>query len=400
MITKISTLEELKQIFVEVLLSKTDKVTKVSDESVLNGIAYGVAKLSQKALKEIAIVESHLFPDSAFGDYLDNVAEIFGIAERLAATSSSVYARVVGTPGTQYIAGTHVFSSTSGITFSLQENLTLNSHGWGYVKLRSQELGAVTNVEPLTITKIAPIPSGHVYVINEYKANGGRDIEQDAYFRKRIKEGSNILARGTLAMLEQVFIKINSNILRLYHQGINENGEVSLAIATQNGVNLTTNELDDLLEYGGEYFSLVDMQPVGGVAYGLTVSNIQYHPIDISFRCDLWAGYNADEVRKDIQLKLSKYFDYRYWNIEENKVEWDTLLELVKNTKGVRYVPDTYFTPSADIEVDKYKLPLMRGFLMMDLEGNILTNIAGTLQPLYYPNNPDFSYWASVLSDL
>lgn len=400
MITQVSTIEELKQIFVEVLLSKTDKVTKVSDESVLSGISYGVAKVGQKVLKEIAILEGHLFPDAAFGDYLDNSAEIFGVAQRFESASSYVYARVVGNPGTAYVAGTHIFSGASGITFSLQQNLTLGSHGWGYVKLRSDQLGDIANVDALTITKISPVPVGHRYVINEYKASGGRDIEQDDYFRKRIKEGANILAKGTLAMLEQVFMKINTNILKVYHQGFNENGEVILAVATQNGVDLTQQERDDLLEYGQAYFSLVELQSVGGINYGIQIKNVVYQLIDVSFRCDLWQGYSADDVRKDIQVKFSKYFDYRYWSESKGKVEWDNLLQLVKNTRGVRYVPDTYFTPNSDVAIEKYKLPLMRGFIMMDLDGNIISNVSGTLQPLYYPNNPDFSYWATILSDI
>ena len=68
MITKIITLDELKQIFIEILLNKTDKISDVSNESVLNGIAFGCAKLSQRLLTNQAVVESHIFPDTA-GDF-------------------------------------------------------------------------------------------------------------------------------------------------------------------------------------------------------------------------------------------------------------------------------------------------------------------------------------------
>ena len=71
MITKITTLDELKQIFIEILLNKTDKISDVSNESVLNGIAFGCAKLSQRLLTNQAVVESHIFPDTAYGEYLD-----------------------------------------------------------------------------------------------------------------------------------------------------------------------------------------------------------------------------------------------------------------------------------------------------------------------------------------
>lgn len=42
MITQLTTVDELKQIFLEIFLNKTDKVSDVSNESVLNGVAYGV----------------------------------------------------------------------------------------------------------------------------------------------------------------------------------------------------------------------------------------------------------------------------------------------------------------------------------------------------------------------
>ena len=42
--TRLSPVSELKQIFSESLLNNTSKVNKVSDESIVNGVAFGVAK--------------------------------------------------------------------------------------------------------------------------------------------------------------------------------------------------------------------------------------------------------------------------------------------------------------------------------------------------------------------
>ena len=82
MITKITTADELKQIFTEILLNKTDKISDISNESVLNGIAYGCAKMAQRLLINQAVVEGHLFPDTAYGTYLDDIARSNGIAPR------------------------------------------------------------------------------------------------------------------------------------------------------------------------------------------------------------------------------------------------------------------------------------------------------------------------------
>ena len=80
MITKIVPVSELKQMFLEILLNKTDKVSDISDDSVLNGIAFGCAKVGQRLLVNQSIVEGHLFPDTAYGIYLDNIESIRGIS--------------------------------------------------------------------------------------------------------------------------------------------------------------------------------------------------------------------------------------------------------------------------------------------------------------------------------
>ena len=42
--TLISTVQELKDIILEILFTKTDKVSKVSNTSILNALAYGMLK--------------------------------------------------------------------------------------------------------------------------------------------------------------------------------------------------------------------------------------------------------------------------------------------------------------------------------------------------------------------
>ena len=107
MITKITSVDELKQIFLEIFLNKTDKVSDISSDSVLNGIAYGCAKLAQRTLTNQAVIEGHIFPDTAYGEYLDQLADIRGIAPRFSTTSSSTYIRIVANEGTSYLQGTH-----------------------------------------------------------------------------------------------------------------------------------------------------------------------------------------------------------------------------------------------------------------------------------------------------
>lgn len=402
MITKITTTDELKQIFTEILLNKTDKVSDISNESVLNGIAYGCAKLAQRLLVNQAVVEAHIFPDTAYGSQLDNLAQLRGISPRNAAVGSTAYLRVEAVAGTTYGEGV-VFVSTSGITFLPEESITIDENGYAYIKVRSQQVGEITNVEPLSINMITNPPTGHIACVNEYKAVGGADDEDDDTFRVRIKESANQLSRGTLAYIEQIFMRINSRVLRVYKGGTTSDGRLNLIVVSTNGANFTLEEFNEIISKSEEYLSLTELL-IDNTGFALKLSNVDWLTIDVDFRVSLDESYDVDEVRKAMQIKISKLFDYRYWNYGD-KVEWENMLYAVRSVDGVRYVPDNYFTPQADTNVPKYRLPRLRGFIMRDLDGNIIADNYGKLNAfnipeIHFPNDPDNSFQSSVLSSI
>lgn len=399
MIIKPQTSREKKNLFIETLLNTTDKISKVGPDSVLDGIAGGVAKVAGKAEKDIILAVSQLFPDTAYGEQLDQVAANFGLAPRMTQLGSSTYIRLVGLPGTFYNKTLITISSNQGINFELEQDITLPVSGYTYAKIKSIQQGSKTNSPALTINKLTPAPSGHQYIINEVGAVGGRDQESDDLLRIRIKDGSNILARGTISMLEQKFMSINPKVLKIFYQGITGVGKVRLAIATQTGEDLNPTEITQLLEAGADYFCLTEYRPFGvSTYYGVELVNIEYQPIDISFRIDLASSADPDTIRKNIQIKISKYLDFRFFDASRHRVEWDNLLQIVKDTEGVEYVPDQYFYPRVDIGVSTNRLPRLRGFLMLDLLGSIIQDLSGNLNPVFYPNTPDFSYQATVLN--
>ena len=398
MITKITSVDELKQIFLEIFLNKTDKVSVVSDESVLNGIAYGCGKLAQRTLANQAVIEGHIFPDTAYGEYLDQLAVIRGVAPRFGAAVSSTYIRVVADEGTSYIAGTHQFTSTSGIVFIPEESLTVGINGYAYLKVRSLQSGLSANVDALSINKVSPIPQGHINCTNEYAATGGRDQEDDDLFRQRIKENINQLSRTTLSYLEQVFMKINNNVLRLFKGGIDSDGRLNLIVVSVNGQNFSENEFNEILSRSEEFLSLSELLRTS-TNYALKLNNVDWLTVDVEFRVDIDPAYDQDEVRKNIQIQMSKLFDYRFWKYGD-KVEWENMLFAAKNVEGVRYVPDTHFFPHSDINVPKYQLPRIRGFVLRDLDGNIIEDNGGVLSEFYYPNEIDESYSSSVLMSI
>lgn len=396
MITKITPVNELKLMFLEILMNKTDKINDIGTDSVLNGIAFGCAKVGQKCLVNQAIVEGHIFPDTAYGVYLDELAAIRGVSPRFGAAASSTYVRLIGDEGTTYLKDVQTFTSTSGITFSLEEDVVIGINGYAYAKVRCDQEGLDTNVDPLSINKVSPIPTGHLTCTNEYRATGGRDEEDDDLFRQRIKDSINQLARTTLSYFEQVFMKINPNVLRLHKGGIDADGRLNLIVVSVNGQDFTGDEFNEILSRSEEYLSLSELLR-SSTDYALKLNNVDWLPVDIEFRVDIDPAYDQDRVRREIQIQMSKLFDYRFWEYGD-KVEWENLLFAAKNVDGVRYMPDTHFYPHADINVPKFRLPRVRGFVMRDLDGNIVEDNGGVLAEVYYPNDIDVSFQSSVLT--
>jgi hypothetical protein len=367
----------------EMFLANTNIVSLISPESVVNAHAYGTAKLGQKILKDVATNEANIFPDSAFGTQIDAQLQRNGLPPRFGAIESTTYLRIVADPGTIYDHTTVTFTGKHGEVFELEATFTMNALGFDYKKVRSTGTGVAANVDPLTINRIVNPPTGHRYVLNEYRAQGGQDTEDDELARRRLKEGVNILATGTLAKYEQVFMKVNPRVLRIYNGGMNGNGQFVIYVSSVNGVNFNSGEFATIVSLSNQYLSLTEQQA------GLELRNVAYYPIDVSLRAILQGGADIDRVRLDMQVAMQKHVDWRFWEFGDT-VEWDDLLAVAKRIRGVDYVFDNFFTPGSDLVPPAFELPRIRSFTLYDENGVILSSSASTLNPLFYPNQPQF----------
>lgn len=388
--TKIYTVEEYKQLFLEGVINKSaGKVSKVSDNSVLGGVGYGIGKISQKTVKDIALVESEMFPDYAYGQYLDRVAMRTGVSSRQKDRGSSVWVKIVADPGTVYPVGGTTFASTGGFTFSLEETFVMGESGYDYVKLKSNDLGASTNVPANTINRVTPTPSGHKYVINEVPAEGGVDVESDDSLRNRILQNFNNFAFDTLDKIKSVFQTLNTNILDVKKIGINASGQSVLGVMTVNGVDLTEEEIDYLLSKSKFYLSLKEQTVTNGLDAGapIEIKNIQATYVDMDFRVSYFSNINSDDLRVAIQEQVSQAFDFRNWT--GTKVQWEDLFTIVRSQDGIKVLPEEYFTPHADIPIPSTSYPRLRGFIMRDLTGEVIVDNAGNINPIYYQDTTD-----------
>ena len=387
MITKTAnTIANLKNLWIEMFLNKTDRVSNIADGSVLNGVAYGTAKVAQKAIKDIAIVEAQIFPKSATGEYLDKSAALFGVSPRKEALGSSTYVRVFAEPGTHYEVGIK-FISKNGVQFTVDQPFTVDKSGYGYISVRSVITGSATNVEANSITEVSPRPLTHIECTNEYAAIGGRDYEDDETFRNRIINYNNKLSTDTMEGWTQIFQDLDSRILKVMNVGLGEDGKTHIYLVTQNGSFFTDDELEELLTKATPYFGLTELD-LQGNTLGIVIENAKWMYVGgeegVDFRVELSPNAVIADVRKNIQIAMTKYLDFRFWEAGK-KVEWDDLLEVVKTAEGVKYVPDEYFFPYFDEEVPLNMLPRIKGFRMRDLEGNILYDSGSSLSNIFYP---------------
>jgi len=390
-----STSNQRKQLFIQRLLNTTSKVSKIAPLSILSGVADGVASISGKAEKDIILALGQLYPDSADGSRLDIVADNFGIAPRFSTSGSSTYVRLTAEQGTLYQAGIHSFVGSDGIIFELEKDVTVGVQGFTYAKVRSIAVGSQSNIDANTLDTVIPLVVGHIAVTNEYQAQGGRDEEDDDLFRRRIKDGANILATGTLSKLEQVLMLINSNVLRVWYNGTDELGRINIIVASQNGVDFSEQEFGQMYGRAERYFSITELKPQGKNNTSILFKNIEWQPIDISFRVELQQGANPDEVRRNIQVALSKYFDIRTWS--NDIISRNNLISIIKGVNGIKFIPNEFFYPSVDLASDPNKLPRVRGFLMLDLRGQVIESINGVLSPIFYPQQADFRLQQTVL---
>lgn len=385
LLTDVLTIADLKALYTETFLNHTSKISKISDLSVLNAHAFGIAKIFQKDLKDTAIIESQMFTELSSGAYLDNAAKLIGGVSRLPASGSSTYVLVYAAPNTIYVPGESVFISNQGVSFNIVELTVVGINAYSYIPVRSLSVGKNTNVDPFTINSVTQPPTGHISCTNEYAATGGRDAENDEDFKARVSTFQQFAAKSSYENLLENCRVLNNDILDIKRSGYTEDGKILISLVTCNGKYFSQDELFSFEDQLKNFMSLSDVNDQVGVL-GIKLQNVEWQQVGgsggVDFRIDIASGHTEANVRKAIQIQLTKYFDFRFWN--KAKIEWDDLLSIVKNVKGVKYVPDEYFLPQSDSLMELHKLPRIIKFIMRDMSGSILYNNNSSILPIYY----------------
>ena len=151
-------------------------------EAVLGQLNATVAAGIAEAWEVLQAVYRSLYPDSATGEALDNVAAITGVT-REPATKSTVTLTCSGTPGTLLLTGRVVSIDLTGERFVSLEDATIGSGGTIAVAFESENFGPIVMLATYALTIETPV-AGWASV-TAADATLGENLETDAELRLR-----------------------------------------------------------------------------------------------------------------------------------------------------------------------------------------------------------------------
>ncbi len=403
----IFSIEELRNAFNRYLFAYTDKVTKISPNSTLSAIGYGVAILAQRILGEAAVLQTYIDPELATGDRLDDIARQRGVTARRGAQTSTTYVRISfdDTQAVTLRSGIQV-TGDDGIVFQLTNyptttfpaNTSASGVRFVYALATSLTTGSNTNVGTGTLTSLqGGAITGVRGVINEVPATGGSDAETDDAFRDRILNIGNVVAEGTLAKLQAALSEDSSvtsifatkPLYRLLLMGrVNRQARTSTAqanvgvpkigVITQNLSQLSDSELMTLQGASVQYLPLNTPSVV--------FVNVEPVKVSIDARLAFSDTITTQTQRKEVIDRIIQRLYALFRDATRRRklsIERSELLFAFNNDAGISFLNEQFFSPFGNIRITD-NLPItLESVIIRDLQG-ANQNLFGSQFTTYY----------------
>lgn len=293
--TRIDILNRLLQNYKDMQVNPAESVegTFSFDNLSANSVEF------EKAYAEMALMMEAAFPQTSWGQYLDNLAEELGGLERRQATSSIVDLTIGGTAGTNVQAGA-LFATESGIQFATDELVILDETGSGTVKASAVVPGTSGNVSTGTIVKIPVSIYGVTSVTNQADASDGYDEETDSELLNRLLfKLRNPVTSGNVNHYIEWASSV-SGVGSVYVKPLwNGAGTVKVIIVN----NKNDKASDELIQTVKNYIDSV--RPIGA---DVTVTTPDYTEITVKANIAVSDGY-TDTVKDVLTQALDKYFN-------------------------------------------------------------------------------------------
>ena len=304
------------------------------------------------------------FVSTATGSALDRLGANVGLPRKVDRPASATLTIV--TDGEYLIEAGTQFETEDGYIFDLTDDVVSTQKGnvWQAIgNAEAEDTGAITNVEPNTITVVYNPDESIISVTNPEKASGGQDYEEDAQYRARLIAENANRPSPTLNGVRSALLNV---------QGVRE-------------VNIVENQFATADKYGNPPYS-VHIYCLGGnkqdiadclishIAVGVTLTGTTY--------CDaIDAAGNTKRVYFDfatdrpisVQVKLKTNAE---WNVDEGKdyvketvVDFINQLEMGDTVYLTKLYPQIYAIAGIDdakILIGKSKDTLSADDIVLD----------------------------------
>lgn len=257
--------------------------------------AHAIEFAEQNKVSEEILDKS--FIDTSYGVYLDRKVIEQGLI-RKQATQSTGYVTITGQEGAEIKIGDKVASDT--VTYTVQENKTIDSTKNVIVKVESDEFGEKGNC-PVGAIKYFPVTiPGVVTVTNAEKFDNGYNAETDDSLRKRYLEKIQTPPTSGnkyhyLNWAKEVTGVGDAKVFPLW----NGNGTVKVVIINSNKCGADTNLINAVSTH------IEDNRPIGAT---VTVISAIEKAINITATLTIDANnYTLDQVKTNIQSNVTKY---------------------------------------------------------------------------------------------
>lgn len=323
-----------------------------------------------------------IFPDYAYGEYLDYHAKTRNIT-RLAATAATGEITVTGRAGTIIPAGS-LFSTESvndepSVDYQTTEEAEIPQEGTVTIPIECTQTGVIGNTQAGMITLVSSRISGLTGVINEEDVSGGTEAESDDSLRERISEYDKSLGMSFVG---------NPGDYKRWARSVDGVGDATIISAVDNTGEVTIILTDaagnpateDLCEDVYNYIMMPDdpvnrRAPIGA---HLTVIPPDTMPISIKATIELVTGGSITAVQDAYRERIALYLSTA---IEEGEVKYTQVAAILADIDGVNDFKDlqigakteggevTYGT--ANLPITSYQLPTVDEDDLIFTEGTV-----------------------------
>lgn len=309
-----------------------------------------------------------IFPDYAYGEYLDNHAKTRNIY-RLQATAATGEITVTGQVGTVIPAGS-LFSTESindipSVDYRTTEEAEIPESGTVTIPIECTQTGIIGNTQAGMISIVASRISGITGVINEEDVSGGTEVETDKSLQERVSEYDMSLGMSFVG---------NPGDYKRWARSVNGVGDATIIAAQDNTGEVTIILTDaagnpateDLCEDVYNYIMMPDdpvsrRAPIGA---HLTVIPPTTMPISIKATIELTVDGNLTGIKEAYLTQIALYLSTA---IEEGEVKYTQVCAILADIEGVNDFKDlqlgakdeegqvTYGT--VNVPITSYQLP-------------------------------------------